>query len=1183
VTAKQPANSRWKAAKFNALSCCNKKLTKEDDMPAVNWQVGDLILGTYLVKPIAGCTERPYAEGGMGRVYRVFHRSWGIDLAAKVPLSKAFGNALAREAFIDECQTWVNLALHPHVVTCYYVRRIEDLPVVFSEFIDGGTLGDWISSGKIYTGGSRQALGMILDIAIQMAWGLHHAHQQGIVHQDVKPANVMMATEGIAKITDFGLAKGRNRVVSCSSADGYGAAQATYAGMTPAYCSPQQAEMAMNVGTEGISLPKLTRHTDMWSWAVSVLEMFVGARTWTSGLAAPAVLAQYLKEGPMRSDVPSMPPAVADMLATCLLHNPEDRFPDMSSLAVNLRELYSHVAGEEYKRAIPKIVEIRASGLNNKAISLLDLHDEMMSRRLLDQAIRMDPLHAEATYNRGLLDWRCGNLTDDSLLAQLSAIQTVHRADWRPYLLACLVHLERGDAKSVLEMLSRPPLNEQTDREVHAAFEQARNLPQSAGQCIRTLSDHTGNLTDLVATADGRFLLSSAWDHTIRLWRLPDLECDCVLTGHSEAVVGIAVSASGRLALSGGNDGVICLWDLESGTCLRTIEERHGKIWSVALSPAGDAGLVATDDHNVWHYDLDSSRCVRAFSGHRGLVSGMQIAHGGKTLVTTSWDGTLVRWDFASGAAILLVDLYAGKLNSVATSPDGRVAMAGCEDMSLRLVDLAAGKLIRSFNGHSGGPRAAAFLPNGMRCLSGSYDNTLRLWEIASGRCLRTFAGHEKSVNAVVVSPDGLAAYSGSSDNTIRAWDLTTGRASPFAISRPQPTPRLATFGDEHKTKLMQARHAIENGDISLSLQLINEARAIPEFANSSKALDLLAGAGRRCRRLGLASVLSYALKGPGAAKATCLSIESNDREAVIISKGGILGACSSDKAFLTTRAEEDFGRLALVGFSNGDVRFFDLRRHEAIGSIESQPTYVAAVQFSPGGQQCQVWPRLKLPRYYDIETLQLVDCADEESNTSEEFSERGKDLPFADDGLSAAPTTSWDGQIQLSCDRDESLNLYDQKTNSRVMLASGSSSPVECAAILPDGRYGFSGSRDGVVRIWDLANQRCVHFSQGNHSAITSLACSLDGRWLVAGSEDGSVRLWELVWEYEFPGWADWSGDARAQIDPFLARSGIKSLTDWTDELQWRWLLDLQCVGMGWLPCRAFSDDGKLMMITAL
>jgi serine/threonine protein kinase len=105
------------------------------------------------------------------------------------------------DLFEREAETWVNLGLHPHTVTCFYVRRLSGLPVVFAEFVDGGSLHDRIRARRL------DHVDEMLDIAIQFAWGLHYAHEQGLVHLDVKPANLMLTTDGVAKVTDFGLAR----------------------------------------------------------------------------------------------------------------------------------------------------------------------------------------------------------------------------------------------------------------------------------------------------------------------------------------------------------------------------------------------------------------------------------------------------------------------------------------------------------------------------------------------------------------------------------------------------------------------------------------------------------------------------------------------------------------------------------------------------------------------------------------------------------------------------------------------------------------------------------------------------------------------------------------------------------------------------------------------------------------
>ena len=116
-----------------------------------SWEVGQVILGLYEVTALLG-------EGGMGKVYRVHHRNWNIDLAVKTPRTEIVRKAGGRENFVREAETWVSLGLHPHIVSCYYVRDLGGIPRVFAEYVDGGSLADWIHTRRIYEGGPEKAV-----------------------------------------------------------------------------------------------------------------------------------------------------------------------------------------------------------------------------------------------------------------------------------------------------------------------------------------------------------------------------------------------------------------------------------------------------------------------------------------------------------------------------------------------------------------------------------------------------------------------------------------------------------------------------------------------------------------------------------------------------------------------------------------------------------------------------------------------------------------------------------------------------------------------------------------------------------------------------------------------------------------------------------------------------------------
>ncbi|MEW2373761.1 serine/threonine-protein kinase [Streptomyces sp. NPDC006656] len=346
-------------------------------------------------------------RGGMGEVFRVRHLGWGTDLAVKSPLLGGADSPRRRELFTAEAQTWVSLGLHPHVCGCHYVRTIGGVPRVFAEYVSGGSLAHLIRSRQLYAGGQAEVLPRILDVAVQTAWGLEHAHRRGVVHQDVKPANVLLDDSGTAKITDFGLARAHAAALTGSAEVRPGASLLlTGGGMTPAYAAPEQAA-GHRVGAR----------SDLFSFGVSVLDMFTGEVRWLLGPLAEGVLETCRAKGSAGEGLPPIPPE----LARCLRQDPADRPASAAAVAVELAAVYRRLLGRPYPRPEPRAADLLAAEHGNRALSLLDLGDEEGAAAAFAAALETDPQHLATRYNSGLLDWRRGRITDEALLADLAA------------------------------------------------------------------------------------------------------------------------------------------------------------------------------------------------------------------------------------------------------------------------------------------------------------------------------------------------------------------------------------------------------------------------------------------------------------------------------------------------------------------------------------------------------------------------------------------------------------------------------------------------------------------------------------------------------------------------------------------------------------------------------------------
>lgn len=263
----------------------------------------------------------------MGVVYLVRNTTTGVAYAVK---RSKLTDARARDSFLAELQTWIDLPPHPHIVTCRFFRSHGDDIIVFSDYCEGGSLAAWIAGNRL------RSLAEVLDTAIQFAWGLHAAHLCGLVHQDVKPGNVLMASDGTAKVSDFGLSRN-------TSATGPDATLVRSTGMTLAYASPEQA-----VGA------RLSRHTDVWSWGVSLLEMLVGEVLWHSGVAVAETLDSLTDES---SENPGLAERlnseIVAVLRRCFKRTPHERWSSLNDAADALIRIYEQETGLTYFRLTP--------------------------------------------------------------------------------------------------------------------------------------------------------------------------------------------------------------------------------------------------------------------------------------------------------------------------------------------------------------------------------------------------------------------------------------------------------------------------------------------------------------------------------------------------------------------------------------------------------------------------------------------------------------------------------------------------------------------------------------------------------------------------------------------------------------------------------------------------------------
>ncbi len=260
--------------------------------------------------------EAQLGEGGMGVVYRARDERLGRQVALKFLPPHMSADADAKARFVAEARAAAALD-HPNVCAIYEIGETDDGQLFIAmPFYEGETLQARLDRGRL-------TFGDALPILTQVACGLSHAHEYGIVHRDVKPSNIVVLADGTAKVLDFGIAKVHDAAFNDRHLVG-----------TIAYMSPEQA-------SGGI----VDARSDVWSLAIVAHEMLSGRRPFR-GDDGQSVLDAILGGEPelTATTYPDVPAGVDAILRRALSKRSDQRYASTSLLAAELAALSSQPA-----------------------------------------------------------------------------------------------------------------------------------------------------------------------------------------------------------------------------------------------------------------------------------------------------------------------------------------------------------------------------------------------------------------------------------------------------------------------------------------------------------------------------------------------------------------------------------------------------------------------------------------------------------------------------------------------------------------------------------------------------------------------------------------------------------------------------------------------------------------------
>jgi tetratricopeptide (TPR) repeat protein len=364
----KPATSELALAGLGRDLCVNTRAGEaeiqarrrlENNLPPL-WDVGHFIRNRYEVLAVR--------RGGMSFVHIAFDHLQGRPYAVKRLRQDLLDTPGVQQTFLREAELWVSLERHPHIVEADFVQIIDDQPAIFLEYIDGGSMSGLLRERPL-------SIPKAVEIALQVAEALQHAHLRAkIIHRDVKPSNVLLTRDLLAKVTDFGLA----RAVGTGE-PGQDATDGRIFG-TPQYMAPEAFSHANEIDVRA----------DVYSFGCTLYEML------TRQLPFQGATALELKAKHEREPVPdprainsAIRPELAEIVQCCMAKDPRARYRGFVEVSAALAEVYRAMTGRERERAAPR-AQLNAAHWVAKGASLLQLGKHEEALEAFDRATQLD-------------------------------------------------------------------------------------------------------------------------------------------------------------------------------------------------------------------------------------------------------------------------------------------------------------------------------------------------------------------------------------------------------------------------------------------------------------------------------------------------------------------------------------------------------------------------------------------------------------------------------------------------------------------------------------------------------------------------------------------------------------------------------------------------------------------------
>lgn len=755
-------------------------------------------------------------RGGMGVVWRARHIRLNRLVALKTLRPGTRVDMRTLDRFRDEAAAAATL-VHPNIVPLYEVGEWGGKPFFAMALLEGGTLADY--RGKH----PRPDFRRVVALVARLARAVHYAHQRGLIHGDLKPANVLLDDQGEPQLTDFGLARW---------VDG---GNPRWIAGTPAYMAPEQVRGDVHITTA----------VDVYGLGALLYELLTGSPPYGNGDTEP--LLRAIQESPVPSARALDPTIDLDLdavLKRALAKAPQDRYASAAELAEDLnrwldgelvraRSVGPVEQSLRWLRRRPTLAWMGGLLILVTTVGMLGVisqwrRAEARSEDTRQQLLRVHVLNAHQRLSEGdplaALPWLAAALGDEPVGSERAVVyQTAlgltaaqcplpQQSWWLPgggtyaRIAATGQRILMGNQLGWCRLVDRlgskdiwnpirlpsaiPSLAYHPDASLVALgqAQQCLLMTTATGAQESWSLPISGTVRHVTFSRDGRWL-AAVTERSFRIWdaasRQPESP-EIRLSGGREG----EFSADSSQFHTTDHGGDLRVWSVPQAEPIRTL--KLGSPSRLSIEPEGRWLLVTRDVERDALVLQPQSLEIQARLRHGAGIVAASFSADLERAATAGDDGRLRIWSIPGGISVVRPIATDSVCTTLAFSPDSSRVAVGTVDGRVGVWSAATGVPSGPWLRHAGRVRSLEFTPDGSQLLVASEDGLVRLWPVDSPQLPVTpLEGRTEAVWRVVQVGDPRGAIAAGPRSMIR-FDSESGKARSPAMVHGAPVDKIA-------------------------------------------------------------------------------------------------------------------------------------------------------------------------------------------------------------------------------------------------------------------------------------------------------------------------------------------------------------------------------------------------------